>query len=233
MNDQTQNPNAIVPVDGFSDTDPAQSPLRGTALRFKEEGYYSYGDEIEVEGKSYAVTDRVQGWQKLQRDCPPEYLMKTPGQPRPPQPHVPKEEWPLDLNNKPAHPWKLTWYVYLLDVATGEFSTFWSNTTGGNIAVSELSDQVALMRSVRPGAIPVVALDSRDMPTQFGSTTPRPYFKILGWKSRDAEPQNLLTAAPKLTDVDKPSLKEQLADEVPFNDPTPDLGTPAPKKKKK
>lgn len=240
MNAQTQTSNALAITDGFSDTDPTASPLRGTSIRFKDGHYESFGDTIDVTNKSYAVIDRVQGWQKLERDCPPEYLVRKTGEPKPAQPHVDKEAWPLNLNGEPQHPWKWTHYLYLLDTITGEFSTFWSNTIGGNVAVGELSDQVSLMRNVRPGAIPVVELAAKDMPTQFGGTKPRPHFKILGWKSHGTE-QTLLTAPEqKLVDVEKPSLKEALGDEVPEKDweakgdLLPDLGTHAnPKKKKK
>jgi hypothetical protein len=202
-------------VDGFSDTDPTASPLRGTTIRFKDGHYESFGDKIDVEGKAYAVINRRQGWQKLQKDCPPEYLMRQTGEPKPTQPFVDKKDWPLNLNHVPEHPWKWTHYLYLLDTVTGEFSTFWTNTVGGNIADGELNDQVALMRGVRPNAIPVVALSAKDMPTGYGGTKPRPYFKILGWKARDAEQGLLAAPEQKLVDVDKPSLEEQMNDEIP------------------
>jgi hypothetical protein len=82
-----------------------------------------------------------------------------------------------------------------------------------------------------------------DMPTQFGSTKPRPHFELRGWKERDPEQQNLLAAPEqKLVDVETPSLKEQMGDdEVPEKDwdakgdPVPQFsaaGDPKPKKKK-
>jgi hypothetical protein len=229
--------NALTIVDGFSDSDPSASPLRGTATRFKDGFYFSYGDKLDVKGKTFAVLDRVAGWQKLQKDYSPEYLMRDPGQPKPPQPHVPKEEWPLDLNGAPAHPWKWTHYLYLLDTNTGEVSTFWTNTIGGSHAIGDLSDQVSFMRNVRPGAIPVIALESKDMPTQYGGTKPRPHFQICGWKQRDPEQQNLLAAPEqKLVDVETPSLSEAMGgDKVPFNDPVPHFSAAGetPKKKKK
>jgi hypothetical protein len=59
---QTQNPNAITPyVDGFSDSDPSASPLKGTAIKFTDGDYFSFGDQIDVQGKSYAVLDRAKG----------------------------------------------------------------------------------------------------------------------------------------------------------------------------
>jgi hypothetical protein len=171
----TTNTNALAIVDdGFNDTDPTQSPIRGPSRKFKDGYYVEFADKIDVKGKTYAVLDRVQGWQKLERDTPPAYVMRMPGQPRPPQPVVPKEDWPLNLNGKPQNPWRWTSFLHLLDVVTGEISTFSTNTIGGNIAIGQLSDQVAFMRRAKPGAIPIVALGSRLMPTQYGGEKPRP-----------------------------------------------------------
>jgi hypothetical protein len=161
---------------------------------------------------------RAEGWQKLAKDCPPEYLMRVRGEPRPPRPHVDESDWPPNLNGTPEHPWKLTLYLYLLDVDTGEISTFWTNTVGGKVAIGQLADQVAFMRQARPDALPVVALESRDMPTQFGGTNPRPHFRILGYKSRgNVGAQNLLSGSEQkvaLPDVEAPSIAEQLNDDL-------------------
>ena len=235
-----QNKNAIVPMDGFSDSDPTASPLRGVGIRFKDGNYFSFSEKLNVTGKSYAVIDKRVGWQKLQRDCPPMYLMREAGQPMPPRPEVPKADWPLNLNGEPEHPWKQTFYLSLIDTTTGELSTLWTNTTGGKIGVGNLTDQVDFMRKHRPDAIPVIGLQSADMPTQYGGTKPRPHFQILGWKS--AGPQLITDESSKLVDVEKPSLKEEMGgDEVPEKDweakgdPLPaDLSAKAtPKKKKK
>jgi hypothetical protein len=221
----TQTHSAITTIDGFADNDPTNSPLRGTSVRFKDGGYFAFTDKINVDGKAYAVLDKRDGWQKLAKDCPPEYLMRVPGEPRPPQPFVDKKDWPTGLDGEPEHPWRLTCYLYLLDTTTGEISTFCSNTTGGRVAIGQLSDQVSFMRRNRPDAIPIVALASKNMPTQYGSTKPRPHFQILGWKTHDAAPQ--ITSEASLVDVEAPSLAETLNDEVP------DLGAKAQKKKKK
>jgi hypothetical protein len=241
----TENNNNKLPAivdDGFNDSDPSASPLKGTGFKFTDGDYFSYGDQLDVEGKSFAVLGRARGWQKLQKDCPPEYLMRQPGQPMPPQPHVDKADWPLNFNKVPEHPWKQAHYLYLVDTATGEFSTFWTNTAGGNHAIGELKDQIELMRQVRPNAMPIVALLSKDMPTQYGSSKPRPWFKILGWKSRGDEQGLLAAPEQKLVDVEKPSIEEVLKDELPpwatKGDELPDLGkrnfgNADPKKKKK
>jgi hypothetical protein len=111
--------------------------------------------------------------------------------------------------------------MHLLDAATGEIMTFWTNRIGGNIAVGQLSDQVAFMRRVRPGAVPVIALEAKDMPTQFGGTKPRPHFKVLGWKTRDGAGPERLLAGPEQTDSEQqtnaePTAKELLNDDLAF-----------------
>ena len=227
MSEESKTPNALTRVDGFSDTgDTEASPIRGIGFRFKEgkegEEYIAYSEPFPVKGRTFAAIDKTDGWQKLAEGVPPEYLMRKPGQPRPPRPHVDEKDWPLDFNGKPEHPWKLTQYLYLLDTATGEISTFWSNTTGGKIAFRDLSDQVNLMRDMNPGKIPValIALDRTMFQTGFGGKKARPLFRILGYKLRDQlNPQNLLTDETKAP----PTLAEEMGDKIPFNDPAPTL----------
>jgi hypothetical protein len=199
MDTNAKMPNALTIVDGFDADakDPTASPIRGTNLKFKDGDYYAFSEQVDVNGKSYAVIEKQQGWQKLESGCPPEYLMRKPGEPRPPRPHVDEQDWPLNPNGDAEHPWKLTTYLRLLDAESGEISTFWTNTTGGNIAVGELADQVEFMRQMRPGAIPVIALDACDMPTRYGGTKPRPRFRILGWRERGGAGAPALLTGPE------------------------------------
>jgi hypothetical protein len=230
MNTNTPTPNALTIVDGFDDNaDATSSPLRGIAFRFKDGEYFAYSEPFETEGRTFAVIDKSDGWQKLAEGVPPEYLMRQPGQVRPPRPEVPEKDWPLDFNGNPAHPWVLTRYLYLLDTATGEVSTFWSNTTGGRVAFDELSQQVKVTRSAQPDAIPVIALESTMMPTRYGSKKPRPYFRIAGYKLRGNIGAQLLTdETTPLVESPKLSIAEEM------NDSVDDIGNeetvPPPKK---
>jgi len=232
MCEESKTPNALTPVDGFSDTgDTAASPLRGIGVRFKEgkegEEYIAYSEPFPVKGRTFAAVDKADGWQKLAEGVPPEYLMRKPGQPRPPRPPVDEKDWPINLNGKPEHPWKWTRYLYLLDTDTGEVVTFWSNTVGGRIAFDALSEQVNIVRSMHPDKIPVpiIALERTMFPTSFGGKKARPHFKIVGYKLRSQiGSQNLLTDETNKIDRPPLTLAEEMGDEVPFNDPTPDLG---------
>ena len=211
-----ESKNALALLDGFDIGDPSASPLRGQSRRFKDGFYYTFNEKFDVEGKSCVVLEQREGWQKLQKGCSPEYLIKQPGEPRPLRPHVDEKDWPLNFNDKPEHPWKYSWYLHLLDTATGEISTFWTNTTGGRIAIAELKDQVSLMRRFRPDAVPVIALQSVPMPTGYGGTKPRPFFKILGYRAISAGARGLITSK-----VESPSLAEEMNDALPdFDSPT-------------
>lgn len=210
MTSQSQTPNALTPIDGFDLGDPSASPIRGQSLRFKDGDYFSFAEKLDLSGNTYLVLDLREGWQKLQKDCPPEYLIKISGEQRPPRPHVDEKDWPLNLNGQPEHPYKYTWYLHLLDAGTGEMSTLSTNTTGGGIAIRELKDQTALMRRLRPGSLPVISLQSKPMPTQYGGNKPRPHFKIEGWRTIDIGAQGLITSQ-----VDAPSTEEKLDDALP------------------
>jgi hypothetical protein len=218
MTTETKTPNPVIAIDGLVDLgDVTASPIRGLSARFKDGDYFSFADKLDVKGEQYAVTGRTDGWQKLEKDCSPEFLMRVPGQPRPPQPVVAKENWPLNLNGVPEHPWRLTRYAYLINVATGEIMTFSSSTVGGRIALDMLSDQVRFMRNHNPNAVPVIELQSRDMPTQFGGTKPRPHFQIVGWRELGAGSQGPLSGP----EVTSPSIAEEM------NDALPDFTKPA------
>jgi hypothetical protein len=70
MNAQTQNVPAI--VDGFGASSPTDSPIHGIDVRFKDGGYFNFGEKFDVRNKTFAVLNRVGGWQKLQKECSPE-----------------------------------------------------------------------------------------------------------------------------------------------------------------
>jgi hypothetical protein len=219
---QSLTSNTVSIVDGFDagQQDPTASPIRGLNIRFNDGHYFAFGEKIDVRDRSFVVLDRVEGWQKLAKGCSPEYLMRKTGEVRPPRPHVDESDWPIGLNNgKREHPFRLTLYLYLLDSVTGEVSTLWSYTIGGRIAVEQLSDQVKFMRQAQPDAIPLVALESRDMPTQYGGTKPRPHFRILGYKTRGSVGSQNMIDGPEpdnaLRDVKAPSIAAQLNDDLP------------------
>jgi hypothetical protein len=207
--------------DNFDEHDPLANPIRGVGMRFKDGAYVEFAEPINTTSSTFTVLDRGEAWVKLEKDCVPEYKVREPGKPRPPQPHVDKKDWVLDLNKQPAHPWKLTFFLYLLNAITGELSTFWTNTIGGKIALAALSDQISFMRRVRPDAVPIIKLESKSMPTKFGGPKPRPHFNIVRWASRGAAGSQTLLAGPEQKDaglqkLEPPTTAEHMNDSIPF-----------------
>jgi hypothetical protein len=70
-----------------------------------------------------------------------------------------------------------------MDIDSGETLTFSSSTSGGKVAINDLTQQIKSMRSMKRGAMPIVELSSVQMSTKFGKK-PRPFFKIIGWRNR-------------------------------------------------
>jgi hypothetical protein len=143
------------------------------------------------------VIDKASGWQFLKKDCPAEWVMATPGQPAPERSECGDEsDWPVDLSGNPSCPWKFAHFLYVMDIDSGETLTFSSSTSGGKIAISDLTQQIKSMRGMQPGAMPIVELQSVQMATKFGKK-PRPFFKIVGWRNRavaDEQPPAQLEA---------------------------------------
>jgi hypothetical protein len=176
-------------IDAFDHDDPTESPIRGGNIKFDAGAYFTGKEKTRVEttNRRFVVLDKCEGWVFLKKGCQPEYVMWTPGTPKPEIPECGDEcTWPLGLDGKPSRPWKWNFFVYVIDAESGETLTFSSNTVGGKIAVRDLTQQIRSMRSMKPGSMPVVELQSAMMATDWGKK-PRPHFKITGWRMRDTE----------------------------------------------
>jgi hypothetical protein len=184
------------PIDSWDAAADDLGPVRGTNVSFDAGAYFAGIGKAKTpieSGRMFVATELAEGWLFLKKDCPPEWVMRNPGEPMPEQPFVAEDEWPSDLSGNPAHPWKWTRLVYLLDKATGETLTFSSSTNGGRIAIRDLTSQIREMRNLQPGAVPIISLQSQMMSTQFGQK-PRPFFKIEGWKIRGGDAPKQLTS---------------------------------------
>jgi hypothetical protein len=189
---QDHQPRAI---DNFDYDEPGASPIRGGNAKF-DAGAYAVGKEkaLLAPERKFIVLDKSAGWQFLKKDCPAEWVMQVPGKPQPERPECGDEsDWPVGLDGKPSCPWKWTQFLYLMDVDSGETLTFSTSTSGGKIAIGDLTQQIKSMRGMQPGAMPIVELQSVQMPTKFGKK-PRPFFKIVSWRNRasaDEQPPQL------------------------------------------
>ena len=144
---------------------------------------------------------------------------------------IPEEDWEDGING-PRPPWTKQHVVYLLDPKTAGVFTYINNTAGAAIAVRELRDKVSMMRKLRgANVVPVVELSAKPMKTKFGMKQ-RPHFKIIDWRDLSGEPQAAITPpTPPMREVGasvKPvSLKEEMADEIPWDDGVPSFGDDA------
>ena len=207
------------PTDNWDTAGDEMSPVRGPNIKFDAGAFFIGKEKTLIEpGRKFVVTDRAEGWQFLKKDCQPEWVMRTPSEPKPERPFATEDTWPIGLNDKPEHPWKYTLFIYLIDAATGESLTFSSNTTGGRIGIDELTAQIRYMRNMQPGAVPIITLDSRMFNTKYGKK-PRPHFKIEGWKVRDTDgvdQPKLIADADNKNAGDGTKDVNDMNDEIPF-----------------
>jgi hypothetical protein len=103
----------------------------------------------------------------------------------------------------------------LLDPLSAEVFTFTSSTTGGRIGISDLTAQIQLMRRTRPGAVPIVELQSRQMKTKFGMK-PRPFFQVVEWRVKSEEATKLIADSTDDKDDDGTKTVNAFDDEIPF-----------------
>jgi hypothetical protein len=136
---------------------------------------------------------------------------------------VPKSEWEIGLDGNPRKPYERAHRLDLLNLDTGEHTTFVAASAGAAKAVSLLKDQVHWMRRMRgPNVVPQVTLSSAPFKTQFGMRK-RPDFKVVGWFDLSGgRPAAVQAQAPKAlppvapTPVKEPSTGEALNDTIPF-----------------
>ncbi|SRR5712692_6067372 len=155
---------------------------------------------------------------------------------------IPRGEWRNGLDGNPEPPWKKQYLVYLLDENTAAAFTFSNHTAGAKIAVNNLKDRVHRMRMLRgDNVVARVELSRAPMRTEFGQKL-RPDFKVVAWHKlgdggnvieagtppkqlppanayAEAKGRTLKTVDPisnVITEVERPSVKEELDDEIPF-----------------
>jgi hypothetical protein len=177
----TENPNH----DGF-DTAAANrvdKPIRGQETKFDGVIYHTGKEKTRVpDDQEYVALDMAEGWRFLKKDCPVEYRMDLASHERDQLGHKEESDWPPGLDAKPKDPWQFTRFLYLLNPLTAEMSTFASSTGGGRIAFENLEDQIARVRRVHPGSVPVIKLAMKPCSTRFGTKT-RPHFAVVGWRN--------------------------------------------------
>jgi hypothetical protein len=118
-------------------------------------------------------------------------------------------KWENGLDGKPKDPWSFQRLLPFEHLESGEVVIFTSSSIGGEIATNELCRAYA-HRLKRKGsrALPIVKLESKDMPTNAFGDVPRPHFEIDGWEDASTGADDFGT--------DKQPIGKSLDDEIPF-----------------
>jgi hypothetical protein len=234
--------------DGVEGDDRSQGAgiIQGTLIKFTNEATWVTRDGGKLSADlELVVVDLARVVQKWRDQMPVETIILEPHQLFPNvaemNAKVPKEEWVKGQDGELYGGWQAQHIAYALDLETMDKYTYPTGTNGGRRAIRDLRDKLVWMRKLRGANVyPVVTLSDTFMPTQFGGRQ-RPHFVIKRWVRLGGEgsevpalspptqapvdqPTRQATAELPLQEVKEPTLKEELNDEIPFNDPTPDLG---------
>jgi hypothetical protein len=218
-------------LDGFDiDADESQSRrvIQGVRVAFTNDfDWVDSNDETISRDRELIMVDRTRVLQKWIDQIPAETHFLKPDEKWPDvkamNDAAPKSEWREGPDGKPQGPWSCQWVIYLVDPLTLDKFTYPTNTTGGHIAIGDISDRIKNMRRFRGEHVyPVITLSDTFMNTRFGGRQ-RPHFKIMRWVSPRGGGQVEALPAPQtisqpelpLTEVKEPSLAEEMDDEIP------------------
>jgi hypothetical protein len=205
--------------------------IQGARLRFSNDFVWTDDNEEEIPNDlELVVIDRQRVLQKWGPDnVPVETRWLAPKEKWPDveklNAEVPKKEWRDGISGLTG-PWQCQWIIYLLNLLTLDKYTYPTSTTGGHIAIGDLSDRIKTMRRLRGRHVfPIVRLSDAFMNTKFGGRQ-RPSFKIMRWIEMGPDgatlpagdkPQALThEAQPAERVVEEPTTKEVLDHSVDF-----------------
>jgi len=228
--------------------------LKGTTALVAPDGFDTYGDELDERllkgtqikftnaytwvtrageemppNKEFIASDvvRVEAkWTKVQ-NAPPQTRVLLPGEKfrdvKKLNEETPKSEW-VEGPNGLKGPYENQHYLYLLDRLMKRY-TYVASTIGGNIAISDLVQQVKDARFVYgPDTYAKIRLSDTWMKTSYSKEgRQRPHFIVTGYtRKRGEEAGGKLVELPdlaettKLEHLDKPTAKQALDDEIEF-----------------
>src|SRR5262249_37929501 len=143
-NDLMRSSSALAIVaagDGFADAarESGSSALRGPKIKFTKGLYFKNGEPLAT-GTKFLVTGTHAEWCRWNGDDGPpaerrgrDAMGKLPD--RADLGFTNEAEWPINQNGEVFDPWQLTRYLYLIDVASMEESTFVTTSIFGGLAV--------------------------------------------------------------------------------------------------
>jgi len=204
--------------------------LQGTQIKFTNA--YTWvtraGEEMPTDEEFIAVdVKRVEAKWTTDKNAPPQTRVLLPGEKfrdiRKLNEETPKSEW-REYNGQLKGPWENQHYLYLLDQLMKRY-TYVASTSGGNIAISELVQQVKDARIVYgPDTYAKVRLSDTWMKTSYSPDgRQRPHFIITGYTRKrggggDGKLDELpdLTKSEELEHLNKPTAKQVLDDDIAF-----------------
>jgi hypothetical protein len=210
------------------------SMIQGTLVKFTSEGEWVTGSGDPMPpGQELVPSDLVRAVQKWLDGKAAGTIIVPPGQKFPNveamNETAPRSEWRMDLNGKMVGPWQMQYLLYLLDARALDKYTFPTSTIGGGMACRELAEKVTWMRAHKgPKVSAVITLADKFMNTKYGGRQ-RPHFNIVRWIGFDGGRAGAILPAPKPTlegdaaasppwqEVDEPTLREELNDDLPDN----------------
>jgi hypothetical protein len=172
---------------GGDDDDYSARLVKGAILRCVDGSWKARDGTVLAPDQMFACLGTQTALQLWQDGLPADSIVKTPGKALPAVAElnsaIPEANWAIGkFTNEPTPPWKKVWIAYLLDPVTARMFTFINDTNGARRAVTDLSDQVMVMRHLRGTMVlPIVQLSSAPMPTQWGQKI-RPAFKVITWR---------------------------------------------------
>jgi hypothetical protein len=218
---QTYDAPTTVATDGFDDTDGGdQRLIHGTILKCVD------GDWSDREGTRYPLgtemlalntAEALQCWRE-QRVV--DIKVKVPGKPLPDidelNAAIPQKTWEKGLDNKPRPPWQHVFIVYLLRPTDANVFTLINSTAGMRRCYERIKDKVRWMRTLLGSKVfPLVKLDNRPMPTQFGMKK-RPELTVSEWRDLSGAPAIEQTQKQIGQAVREVSSAEAMNDEIGF-----------------
>jgi hypothetical protein len=215
--------------DTEEDDEGGKNPIQGTLFTFTDGNYYQSGSSTPMpKGIRLIAVGYTKGWifWKGKRPIWSKSKLLESGK------HLPERNtlgdtdqslWELNPDGKPKDPWRLTKYIYFIDPLTAEYWTFSSSSQGGAVAVGEVKDAIARVRTVHPNAVPEVEPVSAPWKTKYGMKT-RPKFVIKGWKGGNDGTALAADAPAQLNKLDE----EEEEDIPPVPPPSRPRLTPKP-----
>jgi hypothetical protein len=223
-------------VEGADDRPQGGSMIQGTLIKFTMEGEWVTGNGDPMpSGQELIVIDLVRAVQKWIDGKVVETIIVPPGAKFPDvkamNEAAPRSEWREDMSGKMAGPWQMRYYVYLLDAHKLDKFTFPTSTIGGGMCCREIAGKVAFMREHKgPKVSAIITLADTFMNTQWGGRQ-RPHFNVVRWIGFDGGADKALpeskpsleggaaakSEAPPWNEVEEPTLREELNDDLPDN----------------